>query len=74
MWMVYERVSGPLGPQRGDLHAAQISLGIYNANRGKKGKKLKLSDFVLKFYEEQRDRRRGRGELTSGDEDIEAED
>ena len=63
-WMAYEREVGPLGPQRGDFHAAEIALGIYNANRGKRGKKLKLTDFILKWSE------RERGNRKDGDEDV----
>lgn len=76
-WEVYERIVGPLGPQRGDFHAAEIALTVANSNRGKKGKKLKLSDFLLKWSEQSggtTSRRRERGALPSGDEDVETTD
>jgi len=74
--MVYEQIIGPLGPQRGDFHAAEIALTVANSNRGKKGRKLKLTDFLLKWSEKSdRPTRRGeRGQLPSGDADVEAED
>lgn len=44
-WMAYERVTGPLGPERLDLlHGIQTAV-IANANRGK-GKKATPKDFI----------------------------
>lgn len=64
-WAVYERVTGPLGPQRSDFHAAQVALMIASANRKKGAKRLRLTDFLLKWGQKEE---RGRPD---GDEDIE---
>lgn len=45
-WMAFERIEGPLGPRRSDFHAAQIVAAIAQSN-AKKGKRYKLSDFLL---------------------------
>jgi len=45
-WAAYERVAGPLGPERLDILAAIIASTIANANRTKKGKALKPADFM----------------------------
>src|SRR3546814_10930115 len=39
-WMVYEKITGPLGRRRGDIQAATIAATIANANRSKKSKKI----------------------------------
>lgn len=46
-WMAYEEITGPLGRKRQDIQAATIAATIANANRGKKGKKFKISDFLI---------------------------
>jgi len=66
-WLLYERTTGPLGPQRADFHAAQVSLMIASANKKKGGKRLKLGDFLLKFGQTER------GRSSDGDEDIETQ-
>lgn len=48
-WIAYESISGPLGRRRNDIQAATIAATIANANRGKKGKKFKLSDFLIPY-------------------------
>jgi|SRR5699024_10309356 len=48
-WAAYERVTGPLGPERADIHAGIIASTIANANRGKGGKKAKPKDFIPKW-------------------------
>ena len=48
-WMAYEREHGPLGPDRGDWQAANIAYTTGVMAAGKKGRKLKLTDFVLKW-------------------------
>jgi len=45
-WMAYERVAGPLGPERADLHAAIVAATVANAMRGKKGRPFKPADFM----------------------------
>lgn len=47
-WMAYERVTGPLGPERLDLLLAVQTSVIVNVNRGK-GKKARPEDFVPKW-------------------------
>lgn len=47
--MAYERITGPLGRRRQDIQAAVIASTIANANRGKKGKKFKISDFLIEY-------------------------
>jgi len=48
-WIAYENISGPLGSRRGDIQAATIAATIANGNRGKKGRKFKLSDFLIPY-------------------------
>lgn len=44
-WMAYEKVAGPLGADRGDIHSAVIAATVANVNRGKKPP-MKIADFV----------------------------
>ncbi|KAB8167062.1 hypothetical protein FH609_011715 [Streptomyces sp. 3MP-14] len=45
-WMAYERVTGPLGPERGDaLHGIQTA-ALVNAQKGKRGKRARPQDFI----------------------------
>ncbi|WP_240503007.1 phage tail assembly protein T [Streptomyces prasinopilosus] len=44
-WMAYERVTGPLGPERLDLLHGILSATVANAARGK-GKKATPKDFI----------------------------
>jgi hypothetical protein len=48
-WIAYESISGPLGRRRQDIQAATIAATIANGNRGKRGKKFKLSDFLIPY-------------------------
>lgn len=48
-WMAYENMSGPLGRRRQDIQSATIAATIANANRGKGGRKFKLSDFLIPY-------------------------
>lgn len=46
-WQAYERLTGPLGGARGDVHAALIASTIAAANRGKNQRVPKLADFLI---------------------------
>lgn len=48
-WMAYERLTGPLGPARGDYHAALVAATIANANRPKGRKAAQLRDFLIRW-------------------------
>lgn len=48
-WMVYEKITGPLGRRRQDIQAATIAATIANANRSKKAKKAQISDFLIQY-------------------------
>lgn len=48
-WQAYELREGPLGPARGDWQAAVVALAIATANHRGKGKRPKLTDFLLKW-------------------------
>lgn len=45
-WMVYEREYGPLGPERSDYLAALVSATTAAAMQGKKGRRIKIRDFL----------------------------
>jgi hypothetical protein len=47
--MAYEREHGPLGPERGDWQAANLAYTFAMVMAGKKARKLKLTDFLLKW-------------------------
>lgn len=47
--MAYERECGPLGPERGDWQAAQVAHAVVAVAAGKKGRRFKLTDFLLKW-------------------------
>lgn len=53
-WMAFENMTGPLGRRRNDIQAATIAATIANANRGKGGKKFKLSDFLIPYGNQER--------------------
>lgn len=63
-WMVFEKISGPIGRRRGDIQAATIAATIANANRSKKVKKAQISDFLIN-YERAGRRKTGRELLAS---------
>lgn len=48
-WIAFESITGPLGRRRQDIQAATIAATIANANRGKSGRKFKLSDFLIPY-------------------------
>jgi hypothetical protein len=45
-WAAYERLYGPLGQERDDHLAALVATTIANAMRGKKGRRMRLKDFM----------------------------
>lgn len=45
-WQAFERIEGPLGGLRGDVHAAMVVSAIYNANRDKGHRERKPSEFL----------------------------
>lgn len=53
-WMVHERLNGPLGALRFDYLFAQLQATIANANRGKRGKSYKPSDFAPRWADTSR--------------------
>lgn len=53
-WRAYESEYGPLGPERGDWQAANIAYTVAVMAAGKKGKRLKVTDFVLKWAPKRR--------------------
>lgn len=44
--MAYERVAGPVGPERDDLLFGRMTASIVSALRGRKGRPLKPEDFM----------------------------
>lgn len=48
-WMAYELAEGPLGPARGDWHAALVASNAMNIARRGKGRTAKVTDFLLKW-------------------------
>lgn len=48
-WMLYEKISGPLGRRRQDIQAATVAAAISNAMRGKGGKRSQISDFLIPY-------------------------
>lgn len=53
-WMVFEKMTGPLGRYRQDIQAATIAAVIANANRGKGGRSFKISDFLIPYGKQER--------------------
>ncbi|GLH94893.1 hypothetical protein Pa4123_01650 [Phytohabitans aurantiacus] len=47
--MAYERIAGPIGPERADMHSAIVASTVANAMRGKKGRPFKPADFLPKW-------------------------
>lgn len=45
-WMVYEKLTGPLGGRRTDYAAGIVAAAVTNANRGKGSPVRKAEDFV----------------------------
>ena len=48
-WMRYERVCGPLGAERDNLHAGLVAAAIYNVNRERGRKAFRPQDFLFEF-------------------------
>lgn len=49
-WQVYEQAFGPLGPTRGDVHAAQVAAAVVNMLRdSKRGRPVKVEDMRLRW-------------------------
>ncbi|QDL33976.1 phage tail assembly protein T [Serratia liquefaciens] len=48
LWAAYDRIS-PIGDVRGDIHAAQITAAIYNAQRDPKSQPVDLNDMVIQW-------------------------
>ena len=48
-WMVYEKITGPLGRRRQDIQAAMIAAAFANSTRGKNQKKAQISDFLIDY-------------------------
>lgn len=53
-WQAYEEVNGPLGPRRGDWHAALIASTVASTVPRKGKKAPRLADFLLKWKGESR--------------------
>lgn len=47
-WVAYEKVSGTLGAERDDMHAAIVASTVVNANKGK-GRKATVKDFMPRW-------------------------
>lgn len=48
--MAFEQMTGPLDPRRrGDIQAAIVATTVANAMRSKKGRKAKLTDFLIEW-------------------------
>lgn len=52
-WIAYEKVTGPLGAERGDIQAAIIATTVANVNAGK-GRKAKVKDFIPQWDRERK--------------------
>ncbi|HEX6682428.1 MAG TPA: DUF4035 domain-containing protein [Candidatus Limnocylindrales bacterium] len=63
--MAYEKIAGPLGPRRSDYHAALIAATIMNSQRGKRGKRFQIKDFMPDWDDK-------RGERQSPDQHLAA--
>lgn len=49
-WMAYEELRGPLGPSRGDWHAALVATTVANTAPRRKGRpRTKIGDMMLKW-------------------------
>lgn len=51
-WVAYENLAGPIGPERGDIHAAWVAFHVCAFLGG--GKRLKFEDFMLNFGKKNR--------------------
>ncbi|MFZ3494627.1 phage tail assembly protein T [Streptomyces sp. 5.8] len=48
-WQAYEKLTGPLGGLRGDLHAALVSASVVNSQRAKGRKPLSPVAFLPRW-------------------------
>ncbi|MGK5529366.1 phage tail assembly protein T [Streptomyces sp. URMC 129] len=48
-WMAYERVTGPLGPERGDLLHGILAAVIANSGAGRRRRLRRPQDFIPKW-------------------------
>jgi hypothetical protein len=64
-WSAYETVTGPIGPERADLHAAMIAAAITNAMGGKAGNKPATPDDFMPVWDEQARAAGGRPQQTT---------
>jgi len=53
-WAVWERLHGPLGPERLDYLAAAVQATLANVNRGKRQKAFKPVDFAPPWADRKR--------------------
>lgn len=58
-WKAYEREYGPLGSERGDWQAANLAYTFAVVMAGKKGRRLKLADFLLRWSPARKRRQSG---------------
>lgn len=66
-WAAYERVAGPIGPAREDLHHARLLAHLANINRGKKQKAAKPEDFMIHWDPEGERRQRQQAPMSGAD-------
>ena len=62
-WAAYEREFGPLGPERGDIQAALVAHTTAVMLGNGKGKRPKLTDFVLRWKRDRGPRQTGADQL-----------
>lgn len=48
MWAAYDQIS-PIGDERGDIHAAQVSAAVHNAQRGANDQPVDLNNLVIRW-------------------------
>jgi hypothetical protein len=53
-WMAYEKITGPLGGGRDDIHMAVLASVIANTARGKRGRTARPKDFLPKWDTDRR--------------------
>jgi len=53
-WMAYEKVTGPLGSERQDVHMAILAAVISNSMRTGRGRRAEPTDFLPKWDQNER--------------------
>ena len=48
-WLAFQTIYGPLGPNRGDYHAAQLESSMVNIWRGKSQRAVGLGECLLQW-------------------------